>query len=237
MALEFNGSSQSISLSAHLINDLLDGADGSTFMFWTTPDNLDGKMYISSYIKTGYNGWQFMLASNKWKVAGRSVDSDSFQSVYTPDVVVADVRQHVVGVHDYPNDKIIIYLNGVESIDQAVTFGSNTYVKGTSTDVDWIAADTGGSSLWADCILEDVRFYRRVLSLAEIQSIYHSMGSDNIVNGLVGRWLMNEKPDGTAASGANSIKDISGNGNHGTPQNSPVYRATPIKLIKPMAMM
>ena len=46
----------------------------------------------------------------------------------------------------------------------------------------------------------DFRFYNRALSLAEIQSIYHSRGSDNIVNGLVGRWLMNEGTNGSSIS-------------------------------------
>ena len=56
-------------------------------------------------------------------------------------------------------------------------------------------------------------------------------------NPLKMRLLMNEKPDGTAASGAGSCIDISGNDNHGTPVNSPVYRATPIKLIKSKMIM
>ena len=43
---------------------------------------------------------------------------------------------------------------------------------------------------------------------------------------------MNEKPDGSTATVASSVIDISGNGNHGTPANSPVYRAAPIKLIR-----
>lgn len=43
----------------------------------------------------------------------------------------------------------------------------------------------------------DVRSYNRALSVAEIAAIYYARGADNIVNGLVGRWLLNEKPDGS----------------------------------------
>jgi len=85
-----------------------------------------------------------------------------------------------------------------------------------------------------------MRLYNRQVSLAEIKSIYYAQGNDNIVNGLVGRWLMNEKPDGQAATVANSVIDISGNGNHGTPVNSPTYRGAPMKLINsimPMGLM
>ena len=43
---------------------------------------------------------------------------------------------------------------------------------------------------------------------------------------------MNEGSSGSVASGTDSCIDISGNGNDGTPTNSPIYRATPIKLIR-----
>jgi len=84
-----------------------------------------------------------------------------------------------------------------------------------------------------DGILGDVRIYNKFMSEAEAKTICFSHGNDNIVDGLVGRWLMDEKPDGTSASGANSVIDISGNGNHGTPYNSPIYRSAPVTITRP----
>lgn len=95
----------------------------------------------------------------------------------------------------------------------------------------------GGTPTWGwflDGIIGEIRVYNNVLSLEENKIIYESRGSDNIVDELVARWLMNEKPDGTISSGADSIIDISGNNNHGTPHNSPIYRASPVKIIKPI---
>ena len=37
-------------------------------------------------------------------------------------------------------------------------------------------------------------------------------------------WPLDEFADGATASGAGSIKDLSGNGNHGTPSNGPFGR-------------
>jgi len=85
--------------------------------------------------------------------------------------------------------------------------------------------------------IEEVRVYNRELTFAEITIIYYAQGADNIVNGLIGRWLMNEKADGQVAAGANVVIDISGQGNHGTPANNPVYRGAPLKLVRPFVTM
>lgn len=87
---------------------------------------------------------------------------------------------------------------------------------------------------YSNIIVDDLRYYNRVLSLAEVKSIHYAQGNDNIVNGLVGRWLMNEKADGQVAAGASFVIDISGNGNHGTPVNEPVYRGASLKLVRPL---
>jgi len=99
---------------------------------------------------------------------------------------------------------------------------------------DLYIGDYGGGGYDFTGQIFDLRFYNRVLSVAERTAIYYARGNDNIVNGLKARWLMNEKPDGQAASGANSVIDISGNGNHGTPVNSPIYRGAPMRLVKPI---
>ena len=83
--------------------------------------------------------------------------------------------------------------------------------------------------------LIELRIYKgKAFSAAEAEIFHHSQGADNIIDNLVGRWLMNEKADGETATVANSVIDISGNGNHGSPANSPVYRAAPVKLVKPI---
>lgn len=79
-------------------------------------------------------------------------------------------------------------------------------------------------------ILFDIRCYNRCLTANEIAEIYHRRGADKIWQGLVGWWRLDEKPTGQTASGGSSVIDLSGNGNHGTPYNSPVYQASPHRL-------
>lgn len=83
--------------------------------------------------------------------------------------------------------------------------------------------DTGntGAGFVMRGTLADVRIYSRALSAVEISTIYAQKGHDNIIEGLEGRWLMIEESPGTAATVI--VKDISYNGNNGTPSDSPDY--------------
>ena len=83
----------------------------------------------------------------------------------------------------------------------------------------------------------DVRLYNRALSADEWKIIYEARGSDNIVNGLVMRLLMNEKVEGSTPSGNYSVIDISNEGNHATPKVAPTYRAELMKLVKPKIVL
>jgi hypothetical protein len=72
--------------------------------------------------------------------------------------------------------------------------------------------------------VSDLRIYDRALSDEEIIIIYNSHGSDNIKNGLILHSLFSDKPSGTNSDNSvDEIKDISGNENHGTCFNSPVF--------------
>jgi len=66
---------------------------------------------------------------------------------------------------------------------------------------------------------EDCRLYNRQLSDSEIQTIYACKGHDGIVEGLVGRWPMNEGYDGQQATAGTSVfLDVSDYKNAGVSQ-------------------
>jgi len=87
---------------------------------------------------------------------------------------------------------------------------------------------TAGANQCTNGVLDDVRVYTRVLTANEIQTIYACRGSDSIVYGLQNRWLLNEGPDSSIASGAGIIKDMTAN-TTGTPTGSPTYLGTFLK--------
>jgi hypothetical protein len=93
-----------------------------------------------------------------------------------------------------------------------------------------IGRTAGAASYHYGGTLDDIRIYNRALSAAEIQTIHASNGHDGIVQGLVGRWLLNELSPGTAATAAGSIIDHSGRGNHGTPYGGPIYRGSELSF-------
>jgi len=84
-----------------------------------------------------------------------------------------------------------------------------------------------GPRKYADANLEDLRFYNRILSAGEIQTIHNCRGTDGIRYGLTNRWMMNDG-SGTA-SGADSVIDSVG-GLHATPTNSPTYSGSELKF-------
>lgn len=224
MSLDFNGTTQYAdfgnitdhgTISCWFKLDALTKTSGLMVAgeFYGPKASLDWEIYIHS------TGALWFLATDgvAWAV---SLTSDE------GDVVAGTLYQAVVTVAGDGNTARL-YLNAVEE-DTFVQDGVITTTHTLYIPSNVFEATYGG----ADGVIFDARIYNRALSLAEIKSTHYAQGADNIVNGLIARWLMNEKPDGGTATVASSVIDISGNGNHGTPANSPVYRASLMRLVK-----
>jgi hypothetical protein len=123
------------------------------------------------------------------------------------------------------NTIIEIFINAVSNVSQAR--GSSI----PSSDIMYVARTSSASTQYLDGILEDFRFYNRILSLPEIESIYYSPGNDNIVYRLLNRWPMAiEAQSGTTIAGTGAVKDIIDPGNHFTPLGNPTYADSYLKL-------
>ncbi len=228
MALDFvTVSEQRIDLPS--FDQYFDTGMKVTFTAWCIFDNDDA----GEYVIIGNTG-DYQSGSILWRAYQNKI------SFLLSDGTV------VIGLDPIVKDTLYL-LTVVWDIGTSVKLYHNITEDYSASYTRQITADTGNMVIGAwlyhinttwygyfDGKIGDVRFYNRALSPAEIKSIYNSRGSDNIVNGLVGRWLMNEKTDGGTATVASSVIDISKEGNHGTPVNSPVYRVAPIELVKPM---
>ncbi len=122
----------------------------------------------------------------------------------------------------------IFYWNG-EQIATGTYASSTPLLYDSNHHIHFAATGQTSSNSFYSGLLDDIRIYNRVLSASEIRTIYRAKGADNILIGLKGRWMFNERRDGETATDANTIKDTSGNNNHGTPCGSPVYRTTIIR--------
>lgn len=115
-----------------------------------------------------------------------------------------------------------IFING--ALDKTDSGGT-----GSPGAAPLIIGRRSNATSYLDAYVEDVRIYNRVLSLAEAQTIYACKGDDNIVYGLLHRYLLNEGSQGAVASGTGVLKDVGITGNNMTPTNSPVYSGSVIK--------
>jgi hypothetical protein len=111
--------------------------------------------------------------------------------------------------------------------------GATDVVSDTSKNAGTAAAavfQIGGATNYTNTLIEDVRIYNRILTLAEIQTMYAAKGNDFILNGCLNRWLMrSEFAPGVAATGTGVVKDYVG-GNHQTPTGSPLYQESVLKI-------
>lgn len=119
-----------------------------------------------------------------------------------------------------------IYSNGV--LDNQGTFNVGAIT--INNDILSLGAGWGGSYAFPGYI-GLLRLYNRVLSATEILTIYNSQYSDNILNGCALYFRLLDKPNATNSdNSADEVRDISGNENHGTCYNTPIFYAAPIKL-------
>ena len=137
----------------------------------------------------------------------------------------ADGAWHHCGLINFDNagtQNFRMYLDGVAVGVNAVS-GSATNTADLLLGARRGDDSNGGASFVMRGTLADIRIYNRALAAPEMLTIFNQRGRDNIVEGLVGRWLMNEESPGTAASGAGIVKDLSTYGTHGTPSDAPDY--------------
>ena len=103
---------------------------------------------------------------------------------------------HWVFLKDVSAGEMKIYMDGVLWHSDT---GKTKTLQAATLRVIGARDDGTGPEYYYKGPIDDSRVYNRVLSPAEIKIIYNARGADNIVDGLLGRWPMNEKPDGETA--------------------------------------
>ncbi len=178
-ALDFDGNDDYVDLDYTIGSDL-DGASAITMEAWIKNDDLppaSGFKYIfGTRVNSAKAGAEMCLYdSNKLRVAGRSADPEDGYQYKETSFTTTDQWKHVVGILDYANNRIKIYIDGDEKINEAVTFTNNTYTRGTPTQEDRIAINPGmDDGKYFNGIIDEVAVYNRVLSASEILQHYYS---------------------------------------------------------------
>lgn len=237
MALDFDGN------DAVLIDDFNDAGDSNkqiSVCAWAEEDaDVDEDViYVAHY--------DYGIAQRAWRLSRHPVDGTKMEAIIdlngagtsqkqyisSVNAIAANVRHHLGFTFNAGTFRL--YIDGVvdpnptKMGDAAITTVLNSTAKITIAS----QLNSGAVAQGASAIIGDTRIYNRALSADEFKAIFESGGTDGVVNGLVGHWRMNEKPDGTTSAGASSVIDISKEGHHGSPSGNPVYRADELKLAR-----
>jgi hypothetical protein len=188
---------------------------------WTVPSPMTICKWV---ILRGYNAAQnrlFGTADNfetKFVIFGEDYQGDLFENSGSPlpsSPAGVGVRLHLAFTGTIAGS-VKSYLNGVLDVTDSSLGGT------PSSPATLGVGGRSGSSDVANGDLEDVRVYNRELSANEILTIYTSNGRDNIYDGLINRWAVSSKGDGTDIS-TDYIYDLTGSKQHLQKVSNAVY--------------
>lgn len=150
-----------------------------------------------------------------WRLTARSLDADAARFCVSIVAPAAGTLYQIVMGSDYAANLMSIYRQG--ALDATAVPGtpfaspsSNTAAMESYIGID--LNDPVNTSNFAG-VMEDVRYYTRALSLAEVQTINACRGTDGILQSLIARYLMQDGPAG-AVPGAGQVKDRGPSGLH-----------------------
>jgi len=223
MGLNFAAASlQSWESSAFAVS----GAD-RTVMFWGKLGTNGAAVYPAISHLSGDTGANedlvgfYIYNGGVYAVVGNNAGGDTQTGPYA---YSGTDWHHYACVIDSSANTIEIFVDGV-SVSGPTATDTDPY----TTSQPFRVGRLTGTYLNGD--LFDIRYYNRIFTAAELLHITASRGADNVVNSLVARWIQNESPAGSTASGAGSIKDCGTGANHATTGGSPTYTASPMSLV------
>ena len=225
-------------------------------------NNVSGAFTISSWIKPAgpgsgaifsnarnccgtYNGVTLGQYGGTQKFTLILYNGSSYADLFTNTSIVPGVWQHVVGVYD-GSQTSAIYVNGVFDISRTVTFGP-----GAPATFNSFIGKLGSGGAWPyPGDIDDVRFYNRALSPAEIKALYECSAKEAVLyyepdsramtycNGQQRVMASPKQPllsdDVTGGlvgwwkldEASGTLKDSSGNGSDGTQSGGVTYQPT-----------
>ena len=222
MSLEFDGTNDAVDLGAF---DVSNGIDELTIAMWIKPTASDDARLLSKANGTAIanHWWALHLPALTLSIRLKTDVTTQVQGGTFP----VDEWNHAAMI--YNGATMRLFKNGAQVASAGKT--GNVAQDGT---VNVRIADNPVGDRFFEGFMEDVRIYERAITDDELNTIIALQGLDSITNNLVHRWLLNDSPDGTTASGSGSVKDSVGSVD-GTPVDSPIYRGLISKTRKRVA--
>ena len=134
-----------------------------------------------------------ILSDGSIHLGARAPDSMTTQQIKTSVTHLTTGQwYHIVGVINYNANTGAIYINGVNDNATGTLSFPNRVTDNTACYATSLGCNEPNDEEWINGVIDDARFYSRVLSDTEIQTMYACRGNDSIFYGLQSRWLMNE---------------------------------------------
>ena len=201
--------------------NLIEGLSAMTVSAWARSDILLTSDTIAIVTQNfGSGGDPFALYLRNIDNIAFAVDTGAGLVLADANADIADTNwHHYVGVYNGSN--LLLYVDNVLQTDQPAQTGNII----TSTNPVTIGKYDSTSVSW-NGLIDDVRIYNRALSVTEVKQLYTSTAGSKVAvtpkntvgqglsSGLVGHWTF----DGKDTIGG-TIRDISGQGNHGNVVN------------------
>ncbi|RJR27995.1 hypothetical protein C4561_00625 [candidate division WWE3 bacterium] len=179
-ALSFNGSDSIVDFGVGAVTTELDGASAITLETWMKPQTYPGGTsrgrMISLHVADGNSGALLSVyGDNSVEVAGRSVAAETLE---TATAALSDPTEwhHIVGILDFQNDQIKIYVDGILSTTQSVTFTNTLYTAGTlTTAYDTLGAyKTTVTGDFYDGFLDSTKIYKFALTDDQVKTSHNA---------------------------------------------------------------
>jgi hypothetical protein len=147
------------------------GGSGCSFSCWVMP-GLAACPIMDITISGGTSKlFADVQAGGNFRVGGRSVVGDTFQSAVTAANTVQGKYQMLTGVLNVASDSIQIYINGVLSVNTSVAFSGTTMSTAVGT-LHRLGANAGGTLLLRG-LVEELRLWGKVLTADNVSDLYN----------------------------------------------------------------
>jgi hypothetical protein len=228
MAIDFPGTSDNEVDVGDPSSLQLTGA--CAIMCWVICDILQNKDIVAKQTSSD-RGWSLQTdedVSDSVPAFTIAKTSSTTMNSGWPTTYMENGKLYFIAGQFNPSTSVEIWVQGIKENENTTDVPATMYNSGNTIVIGGRPDPIGNF----DGIIDDVRIYNRNLSAAEMATIFAARGHDAIVDGLVSRWLMNEKAPGATASGASSIKDIGPGGNHGSPVGTVTYAESQLSIMR-----
>lgn len=182
-SLNFDGNDDEVLMTENSLENIVSNSSAITLSAWIKASSFPStglrERIINGWISDGSTGFELGVYGNLVEVGGRSTSGDSFQSTTTTETFNTGTWYHLVGILDYANDQLKIFIDGKLVKSSSVSFANSAFTKGTLTSSykGGIGKAVGENPFHG--LIDDVRIYNYALTPEQIKLVMNDNSAIN----------------------------------------------------------